>query len=97
MATDPVAQAVNSMVEGWLAEFFVKPRLETASQLCSDFKQGLISGREALAGLRQLGYSARSAQNILSICYLKNIPKTMKVMPKPGTPDYQKMQDALNS
>lgn len=97
MATDPVTQAINSMVEGWLAEFFVKPRLETASQICADFKQGLLSGREALAGLRQLGYSARSATNILSICYLKNLPKTMKVMPKPGTPDYTKMQDALNS
>lgn len=97
MATDPVTQAIDSMVQGWLAEFFVKPRLETASQICSDFKQGLLSGREALAGLRQLGYSARSATNILSICYLKNLPKTMKVMPKPGTTDYQKMQDAINS
>lgn len=97
MATDPVTQAVDAMVQGWLAEFFVKPRLETASQICSDFKQGLLSGREALAGLRQLGYSARSATNILSICYLKNLPKTMKVMPKPGTKDYQTMQDALNS
>lgn len=97
MATDPVTQAIDQMVSGWLAEFFVKPKLESASQICSDFKQGLLSGREALAGLRQLGYSARSAQNILSICYLRKLPKTMAVMPKPGTPDYTKMQEALNS
>lgn len=97
MAVDPVTQAVDAMVSGWLAEFFVKPRLETASQICSDFKQGLLSGREALASLRQLGYSARSAQNILSICYLRKLPKTMAVMPKPGTKEYVAMQDALNT
>lgn len=91
-----VQQAINSMVSGWLAQIFVKPKVETASQICTDFKAGLITGREALMALRGLGYSAQAAMRILSICYLRKLPKTLQTMPRPGTKEFQAMQDALN-
>lgn len=97
MATNPLQQAANAMAEAWFAEFLVKPKQESASQICNDFKVGLITGRQALQLLMQLGYNSATAQRILSICYLRKLPKTLQTMPAPGTKDYQKMQDALES
>lgn len=96
-AIDPVAKQIEAVLDGWLAEIFPKPKQESASQICTDFKLGLITGRQAQQMLVGLGYSYQAALRILSICYLRQLPRTLQAMPAPGSADYKKMQDALES
>lgn len=70
---------------------------ETATEICGMFKAGIITGREALDAIKRSGYTAQQATKILSLCYLKPMPKGLKSMPKPGTPEFTAMQEALGT
>lgn len=98
---NPVAQDLDKLaqqiVDEWLAELGVKVKFETASQICKYFKDGQITGRQAISLIKELGYTQQQALRMISLCYLTNIPKTLQIQPKPGSADYQKMQDAINS
>lgn len=97
---NPVAQSLQkvaeAMVDEWLAELGIKVKFESASQICNYFKTGMISGTDAMTLIMQLGYTRKQALRMLSICYLKTLPKTLQTFPAPGTADYKKMSDALN-
>lgn len=70
---------------------------ETATEICGMFKAGIITGREALDAIKRSGYTFQQATKILSLCYLKPMPKGLKAMPKPGTPEFVAMQEALGT
>lgn len=92
-----VTKVAEALVDEWLAELGIKVKFETASQICNYFKTGMIDGKQALRLIKQLGYTQRQAVRMLSLCYLRKIPKTLQTFPAPGTKEYQQMEDAINS
>lgn len=87
----------TQIVDEWLAELGIKVKFETASQICNYFKTGMIDGKKAIQLIMQLGYTRRQALRMISLCYLRKIPKTLQTFPAPGTKEYQQMQQAIES
>lgn len=90
-------KVAEQMVDDWLADLGIKVKYETASQICNYFKTGMIDGKMAIRLIKQLGYTQRQALRMISLCYLRKLPKTLQDMPKPGTKEYKAMEDAIDS
>lgn len=90
-------KVAEQIVNEWLAELGVKTKFEAASQICRYFKDGQITGRQAIALVKELGYTQAQALRMISLCYLTKLPKTIQTMPRPGTKEYKQMEDAINT
>lgn len=90
-------KVAEHLVDEWLAELGIKVKFETASQICNYFKTGMIDGKKAIELIMQLGYTRRQSLRMISLCYLRKIPKTLQTFPAPGTKEYQQMQQAIES
>jgi hypothetical protein len=87
----------KNLIDEWLAELGIQTKFETAAQACNYFKTGIMTGKEATALIMEAGYTRAQATRMLSLCYLRKIPKTLQTMPRPGTKEYQQMEQSLNS
>jgi len=87
---------MNILMIEWSCQLKVADKQETAANICEEFRAGLITGRQAQQLLRQQGYSGPAARRILSLCYLRVMPKTRHARPLPGSQADTAMQQALD-
>lgn len=92
----PISAVVNELVSEWLAELGIQSKFETAAQACNYFKTGIMTGKEAIGLIMEAGYTRKQAVRMLSLCYLRKIPKTLQTMPPVGSKEYQQMEQAIN-
>jgi hypothetical protein len=79
------ADQVTELIAEWNCLKKSTPKHESAANICAYFKTGIIGGDQAARLLRGLGYTAMQARRILSLCYLRPLPKNTQHMPDPGT------------
>jgi hypothetical protein len=68
----------DEFIANWTCVRDSKSRVESASDVCTAFKVGLITAKDAVKSLRQLGYNQVQARRILAICGIRELPKTVK-------------------
>lgn len=69
---------IDSTIVEWNCVRKVIPRKETAAQICSEFKAGLIELKQAKEMIAALGYSPGQVRRILGTCILRKTPKTLR-------------------
>lgn len=69
---DRIADLINE----WQCIRDARSKQETAAELCVQFRLGLVTGPQAIAALRGLGYTVVQAKRILATCYIRKLPKT---------------------
>jgi hypothetical protein len=72
------AQEQDKFIEEWTCVRDSKSKVESASVICTSFKLGLVTARDAAKALGQLGYNRAQARRILAICGIRQLPKTIK-------------------
>jgi hypothetical protein len=68
----------DRLIEEWSCVRDSKSKVESASMICTSFKLGLVTARDAVKALGQLGYNRVQARRILAICGIRQLPKTIK-------------------
>jgi len=70
-------QEQDKFIADWTCIRDSKSKVESASMICTAFKLGLITARDAVKALGQLGYNRVQARRILAICGIRSLPKTI--------------------
>jgi len=70
-------QEQDKFVQEWTCIRDSKSKVESASMICTAFKLGLLTARDAVKALGQLGYNRVQARRILAICGIRQLPKTI--------------------
>lgn len=72
----PLAR-VNDVLAEWRCLRASKSKQEAAAQICLYFRTGIVTGAQAVVLLKQLGYNTAQARRMLSLCYIRKLPKTI--------------------
>lgn len=88
---------INELIAEWNCLKKARPKLETAAEICLYYKTGLVGAKQAKQLLRDLGYTAQQAVRILSLCYLKPLPRGYKKVGDLDDKDKQDLLEALNA
>ena len=73
------ADGQASLVADWRCVKAQKSKVETAAQICTMFRVGLLTGQQAQRLLMGNGYTAGQSRRILALCYIRKLPKTLQV------------------
>jgi hypothetical protein len=68
----------DKFIAEWTCVRDSKSKVESASTICTAFKIGLITAKDAVKALGQLGYGRTQARRILAICGIRELPKGLK-------------------
>jgi len=71
-------QEQDKFIQEWTCIRDSKSKVESASMICTAFKLGLVTARDAVKALGQLGYTRVQARRILAICGIRSLPRTIK-------------------
>jgi hypothetical protein len=97
LSLNMVAADIGQILSDWRCLKRAQPKHETAQQICTEFKAGIIGGDQAARLLRGLGYTAIQARRILALCYLRPAPKGLRHMPRPGSREAAALEEALGT